>query len=144
MKFKITHLPLMLLVVTQLSYSQQMPIDFSDSSESFSEFNGSGFSFNTDPNDSGNDVGQFYNDGTIGWQGFTIGLQRVIDLDFQKTISLSFYGYDSNAHTVLLKLEGGQNPDVEVTQNVAGGGGWTTGITFDFANSVLLRRVRAQ
>ena len=137
MKFKITHLPLMLLVVTQLSYSQQMPIDFSDSSESFSEFNGSGFSFNTDPNDSGNDVGQFYNDGTIGWQGFTIGLQRVIDLDFQKTISLSFYGYDSNAHTVLLKLEGGQNPDVEVTQNVAGGGGWTTGITFDFANSVL-------
>ena len=137
MKFKITHLPLMLLVVTQLSFSQQMPIDFSDSSESFSEFNGSGFSFNTDPNDSGNDVGQFYNDGTIGWQGFTIGLQRVIDLDFQKTISLSFYGYDSNAHTVLLKLEGGQNPDVEVTQNVAGGGGWTTGITFDFANSVL-------
>ncbi len=137
MKISLIQLLLQLLVVTQLSFAQQMPIDFSESSENFSGFNGSGFSFSTDPNDSGNDVGQFYNDGSIGWQGFTIGLQRVIDLDFQKTISLSFYGYDSNAHTVLLKLEGGENADVEVTQNVPSGGGWTTGIIFDFANAVL-------
>ena len=66
-------------------------------------------------------VGQFYNDGSMQWQGFSIGLQRAIDLDFQKTISLSFYGFDPNAHTILLKLEDGANADVEVTQNVPSG-----------------------
>jgi len=134
MKFNFTHL--LFLFVAQLSFAQQMPIDFSDSSENFSTFGGSGFSFHTDPTNSGNDVGQFYNSGAT-WQGFTLGLERPIDLDFQKTISLSFYGYDTNAHTILVKLENGVNADVEVTRNVASGGGWTTGITFDFANAVL-------
>ena len=46
-------------------------------------------------------------------------------------------GMMPNAHTILLKLEDGVNADVEVTQNVPSGGGWTTGITFDFANAVL-------
>ena len=137
MKIKFTPLYLVFIFVTQLSLAQQMPIDFSDSSESFYTFGGSGFSFNTDPDDSGNSVGQFYNDGTVAWQGFTLGLQRAIDLDFQKTISLSFYGNDADAHTILLKLENGVNDNVEVTQNVPTGGGWTTGITFDFANAVL-------
>lgn len=128
---------LMLLVVTQLSFAQQMPIDFSETSEVFTTFGGSGFSTRTDPSNPGNTVGQFYNDGADAWQGFTIGLSRDIDLEVQKTISLSFYGFDPNAHTILLKLEDGANSDVEVTQNVPTGGGWTTGITFDFANAVV-------
>ena len=136
MKFNFTQLSLVFLIAAQLSFAQQMPINFSDSSENFTTFGGSGFSFHTDPDDSGNDVGKFYNNGAT-WQGFTLSLERPIDLDFQKTISLSFYGYDANAHTILLKLEDGVNADVEVTQNVASGGGWTTGITFDFANAVL-------
>ena len=137
MKINLNHLYLTFLAVIQLSFAQQMPIDFSDASENFLGFDGSGFSTRTDPNNAGNTVGQFYNDGSSSWQGFTIGLQRAIDLDFQKTISLSFYGFDPNAHTILLKLEDGENANVEVTQNVPSGGGWTTNITFDFANAVL-------
>jgi len=137
MKINFTQLSLVFVFAAQLSFAQQMPIDFSDSSENFTTFDGSGFSFNNDPDDSGNSVGQFYNDGTVAWQGFTLGLERPIDLDFQKTISLSFYGFDPDAHSILIKLEDGVNADVEVTKNVPTGGGWTTGITFDFANAVL-------
>ena len=86
-----------------------MPIDFSETSEVFTAFGGSGFSTRTDPSNPGNTVGQFYNDGTNAWQGFTMGLSRDIDLEVQKTISLSFYGFDNNAHTIVLKLEGGVN-----------------------------------
>ncbi len=137
MKNNYTNLFLVFLFVAQLSFSQEMPIDFSDSSDNFSAFSGSGFSFNTDPNDSGNDVGQFFNDGSNSWQGFSLDLIRSIDLDFQNTISLSFYGFDPNTHNVVLKLENGVNPDVQVTQNVPSGGGWTDNITFDFSNAVL-------
>jgi beta-glucanase (GH16 family) len=137
MRIPFTQLLIQLLVLTQLAFAQQMPIDFSDSSEVFTGFDGSGFSTRSDPNNAGNTVGQFFNDGSNAWQGFTIGLSRAIDLDFQKTISLSFYGFDPNTHTILIKLEGGTNPDVEVTQNVPSGGGWTDNITFNFANAVL-------
>ena len=137
MRISFTQLLLQLLVVTQLSFAQQMPVDFSDSSEVFTGFGGSGFITRSDPNNAGNTVGQFFNDGSKAWQGFTIGLSRAIDLDFQKTISLSFYEFVPNTHTILLKLEDGANPDVEVTQNVPSGGGWTDNITFDFANAVL-------
>ena len=137
MKINFTYLLLVLLAASQLSSAQQMPIDFSDSSENFSAFDGSGFSTRTDPDNAGNTVGQFFNDGSAAWQGFTIGLERAIDLDVQQTISLSFYGFDPNTHTITIKLEEGENQDVEVTQNVPSGGGWTTGITFDFANAIV-------
>ena len=135
MKNNFTLLYLLLIAVAQFSFAQQMPIDFSDSADDFWAFAGSGFSTRTDPDNAGNTVGQFYNDGSDAWQGFSIGLQRAIDLDFQKTISLSFFGFDPNAHTILLKLEDDANTDVEVIQNVPSGGGWTTNITFDFANA---------
>ena len=137
MKINFTQLFLSFLFVVQFSFAQQMPIDFSDTSEVFTSFGGSGFSTRTDPSNPGNTVGQFYNDGSDAWQGFTMGLSRDIDLDVQKTISLSFYGFDPNAHTIVLKLEGSVNEDVEVTQNVPTGGGWTTNITFDFSNAVI-------
>ncbi|MFT4875942.1 MAG: beta-glucanase (GH16 family) [Bacteroidia bacterium] len=137
MKIKDSTLLLLFLFISHLSFSQQMPIDFSDVSEKFTAFSGSGFLSNKDPEDSQNDVGQFYNDGAEEWQGFTLDLIRSIDLDFQNTISLSFYGFDPNAHILLLKLENGINPDVEVIQSVPSGGGWTDNIIFDFANAVL-------
>ena len=132
-----TYLVLVFLFLSHLSFGQQMPVDFSDPSENFSSFLGSSFSFNTDPQDPSNDVGQFSNSGSNIWEGFYLDLQRAIDLDFQNTISLSFYGFDSNAHTVLIKLENGQNPDVEVTQNIPPGGGWSNNVVFDFSQAVL-------
>ena len=137
MKINFTQLTFTFLFVVQFSFAQQMPIDFSETSEVFTAFGGSGFSTRTDPSNPGNTVGQFYNDGSDAWQGFTLGLSRDIDLEVQKTISLSFYGFDPNAHTMVLKLEGSVNDDVEVTQNIPTGGGWTTGITFDFSNAVI-------
>lgn len=133
---KNTYLFLSLLILGQLTFSQQMPLDFSDPQERFSGFSGSSFSFRDDPDDSSNRVGQFFNDGSTAIQGFFLDLNRSIDLDFQKTISLSFYAFDPNAHTITVKLENGANPDVEVTQNVSTAG-WTNGITFDFANATL-------
>jgi len=114
-----------------------MPLDFSDSSDNFTAFSGSGFSFNIDPTNSGNDVGQFFNDGSQAWQGFALDLIRSVDLDFQNTISLSFYKFDPNTHNIVLKLENGVNADVEVAQNVPSGAGWTENIVFDFSNAVL-------
>lgn len=137
MKINFTQLTFTFLFVVQFSFAQQMPIDFSETSEVFTAFGGSGFSTRTDPSNPGNTVGQFYNDGSDAWQGFTLGLSRDIDLEVQKTISLSFYGFDPNAHTMVLKLEGSVNDDVEVTQNIPTGSGWTTGITFDFSNAVI-------
>jgi beta-glucanase (GH16 family) len=137
MKINYISLFFIFLFTPQLSFSQEMPIDFSDVAENFTAFSGSSFSFNIDPNDSGNDVGQFFNDGSDPLQGFSLDLIKSIDLDFQNTISLSFYGFDPNTHNVVLKLENGVNPDVEVTQNVPSGGGWTDDITFGFSNAVL-------
>ena len=140
-KFFMNQLPsyllLVLLLLGNFSFAQQMPIDFSDPAENFSSFLGSSFSFNTDPQDPTNDVGQFSNSGSDAWEGFYLDLQRAIDLDFQNTISLSFYAFDSNAHTILLKLENGVNPDVEVTQTIPAGGGWSNNIVFDFSQAVL-------
>ncbi|MEJ6792947.1 MAG: family 16 glycosylhydrolase [Lacinutrix sp.] len=118
-------------------FSQELPLDFSDSNDNFTAFGGSGFSFNVDPTDSNNATGQFFNDGSDPWQGFFLNLINPIDLDIQNTISLSFYGFDPYAHNIVLKLENGANADVEVTKNVPSGGGWTDNITFDFANAVL-------
>ena len=52
MKINFTQLTFTFLFVVQFSFAQQMPIDFSDSSENFTTFDGSGFSFNNDPDDS--------------------------------------------------------------------------------------------
>ena len=127
---------LIFAAVIQFSFAQQMPIDFAVGTHNFSTFGNSGFSFNQDPEDANNAVGQFFNNGNDPWQGFYIDLNRPIDLDFQQTITLSFYAYDPNAHTIRLKLEDGSNADVDVTQSVASVG-WTTNITFDFSNATL-------
>ncbi|MBV7267670.1 family 16 glycosylhydrolase [Winogradskyella sp. WHY3] len=113
-----------------------MPIDFSESSDNFATFGNSGFSFNTNPEDGSDDVGQFFNDGSDIWQGFYINLFSPIDLDETQIITLSFYQFDPNSHTITVKLENGINPDVEVVQSNSGLG-WTNGIVFDFSNATL-------
>ncbi len=118
------------------SQAQSLPFTFADPLEDFIGFGGSSFSFNTDPDNLGNQVGQFFNDGSGAWQGFTIDLASAIDLDFQNTISLDFYAFDPNIHNIVMKLENGVNPDVQVTQNVPAGGGWTDSIVFDFSNAI--------
>lgn len=125
------------LLVTLVSFSQQMPIDFENSNHVFSGFSGSSYATVNDPTNSSNKVGQFHNNGSAADQGFYIDLNRDIDLTNQKEITLSFYAYDPNQHTITLKLENGVNADVEVTQTIASGNAtnWQN-LTFDFSNAI--------
>ncbi len=123
-----------------LSFSQQMPLDFSSGSDTFTGFSGSSFSFRADPlpDNSSNDVGQFFNDGSDPLQGFYIDLSRPVDLSVQQQLTLNFHQFDGNPHTITVKLENGSgsNPDVEVTQSNSGVG-WANDIIFDFSNATL-------
>ncbi|PQV50422.1 putative secreted protein (Por secretion system target) [Jejuia pallidilutea] len=136
MRYRYTKLTGILFFATTLLFAQQMPINFSDSSDNFIGFSSSNFSTRNNPNDASDTVGQFFNDGTNAWQGFYIDLIRPIDLDVLKTIRLDFYQFDANTHTILLKLELGANPDVEVKVNT-NTSGWRNNIQFNFANAVL-------
>jgi len=111
-----------------------MPIDFSDTEDVFIGFEGSSFAMVDDPEDAGNDVGEFSNNGAVAAQGAYLDLDRTIDLGFQQRITLNFYAFDAGGHQVTLKLEQGSEPDVEVVRTVAAQG-WTTGVVFDFANA---------
>jgi beta-glucanase (GH16 family) len=133
MKFITTVLSFLSLT---LCFGQSLPFDFSNSNQSFIGFSGSNFSFNTDPTNGANPVAQFFNDGSSTWQGFTVNLADSIDLGFQNTLSLNFYGIDTNTHNIVMKLENGVNANVQVTVIVPSGGGWTNNIIFDFSNAV--------
>ena len=126
----------LLALSTSVSFSQQTPINFENTSHSFIGFGYSSYAFNTDPQDNANNVGEFYNDGSSANQGFYIDLNRSIDLDEEKNLSLSFYSYDTNSHSITIKLENGENPDVEVTQTISGSSqnNWTA-LSLDFSNA---------
>lgn len=129
---------LTLILITSSIFSQQMPIDFENNNHVFSGFNGASFSTRNDPNNASNKVGQFNNNGNDANQGFWIDLTRDIDITNQKEITLSFYAFDPNTHTILLKLENGTNADVEVSQSVTSGNANTwQNYTFDFSNAKL-------
>ena len=121
---------------SQHVFSQQLPLGFSNVEDQFTAFGNSGFAFNTDPQDGSNAVGQFFNDGSDASQGFYLDLVAPIDLDTQQTITLSFYAFDPNQHSILLKLENGMEPDVQVreTFNVPSPSNWVS-ITFDFSSA---------
>ena len=127
----------LLVLSTSVSFSQQTPINFENTSHSFIGFGNSSYAFNTDPQDTTNNVGEFNNDGSSANQGFYIDLNRSIDLDEEKNLSLSFYSYDTNSHSITIKLENGENPDVEVTQTISGSSqnNWTA-LSFDFSNAI--------
>ena len=126
----------LLVLSTSVSFSQQTPINFENTSHSFIGFGNSSYAFNTDPQDTTNNVGEFNNDGSSANQGFYIDLNRSIDFDEEKNLSLSFYSYDTNSHSITIKLENGENPDVEVTQTISGSSqnNWTA-LSFDFSNA---------
>ena len=115
-------------------YSQQMPLDFTDSADTFITFDGSGFSTRNDPKDAGNKVGQFFNNGSNASQGFYIDV--AVNLDIQQKITLAFYSFDPNPHNILLKLESATNTNVQVkeTFTVPSPANWKT-ISFDFSNA---------
>ena len=116
---------------------QQLPLDFSDDNHAFNSFSGSSFAFRTSsPSSASNRSGQFFNDGSDPWQGFFIDLNQAIDLSQNQVLTLSFYQFDPNAHDILVKLENGTNPDVEVSRSTVGTG-WDNNIEFDFSNAIL-------
>ncbi len=121
-----------------LLFSQQMPLDFSSGTDNFDTFGNSGFSFSTDPVNPSNGVGQFFNDGSPEnpWQGFYIVLDQPVDLNEQQQLALSFYQYDPNVHSIILKLENGSSAAVEVAQTNSGSG-WANDIIFDFSNATI-------
>lgn len=121
------------LLVAQVGFSQQMPIDFTPSSDNFTTFGGTTFSRVNDPIQPTNKVGQFVNDGVAVWQGAFIDLASPLNLDAGKTITLRFYASNASAHNIILKLENGVNPNVEVLKNTSVAG-WTT-VSFNFAQA---------
>mgnify|MGYP003639615077 FL=1 len=122
------------LLINTFCFGQQMPLDFESASNNFMVFGGSGFAFNPDPLDVGNTIGQFNNNGATASQGFYIDLTREIDLDTEKNITLRFYSYDPNSHTVKVKLEQGDNPDVYVELTTTAASQWKD-LTFNFSNA---------
>jgi len=125
-------------LVTLVSFSQQMPIDFENNNHVFLVFNGSSFAKVDDPKNVSNIVGEFNNNGVAPNQGFYIDLNRDVDVTNQKEITLSFYAFDPNQHTITLKLEKGTNADVEVTKTIASGNptSWQN-LTFNFSDAKL-------
>ena len=132
---KLYFLLLVSFLISGLTHSQQMPLDFSDPQDSFSVFGGTIFTTRADPDDASNTVGEFFNSGGV-WQGFFIDPTPAVDLDERQEITLRFYAFDGNAHDIMIKLENGTNPQVEVQVNAPaqGMGAWQD-VSFDFSNA---------
>jgi beta-glucanase (GH16 family) len=121
-----------LLFLSQAAFSQQTPIDFSYNSDNFSVWGGSTFAIVSSPTDSNNQVGQFFRSNSSLEQGHYIDLNEAIDLDTEDEITLQFYAFDSNSHTITVKLENGTNANVEVSETTFSQNNWTE-LTFDFS-----------
>jgi beta-glucanase (GH16 family) len=124
-----------IMFISAIGFSQEMPLYFSVNEDSFTPFGNSGFSFRAAPDDTNNRVGEFTRS-TVTNQGFYIDLVTPINLDSQKNITLSFYSFDPNNHSILLKLEQGDNNDVQVKESfsVPNISNWKT-ITFNFSEA---------
>jgi beta-glucanase (GH16 family) len=134
------------LLISQLGFTQQTPITFDESSHVFTVFNENTnvnppnkFDIFNNENDSSDKVGRLFMDGPNpnDSQGFYIDLSSPINLDVNKIITLDFFKYDGDAHTITVKLEqGGLSPDVEVSTNISGApSSWNNGVQFDFSNA---------
>ena len=123
---------LLFFIINSTLFAQQMPIDFSDNSDVFNVFGGSTFTISPSPDDASNPTGQFFRSDNSGEQGFFIDLTQPINLDEEDEITLRFYAFDPNNHTIVIKLENGTNPDIEVSQSTTSNNMWTN-LIFDFA-----------
>lgn len=118
--------------LTICSCAQQTPIDFSEASHAFSVWGGSTFAIVPSPTDASNMTGEFFRSDSPAEQGHYIDLATPIDLDTEDEITLRFYAFDPNQHTVVVKLENGPNPNIEVSQTTTSNNTWTD-MVFDFA-----------
>ena len=121
-----------LISIVQLAFSQQLPIDFSDSSDNFNFWGGSTFAIIASPTDSNNSVGQFERSNSSSEQGCYIDLNRSVNLDTENTITLMFYAFDPNSHTIIIKLENGVNSNIELGVTTSSQNSWTE-LTYDFS-----------
>lgn len=124
-----------LLLAFQFSQGQQFPIDFEDNFTSFTGFSGSSFSKRTDPVVAANNVGQFFNDGSQATQGFFVDLNTAVNLGANQNVTVRFFAFDPNPHNIMVKLESGTQPPVEVLRQVAGAANTWVDLTFNFANA---------
>lgn len=116
------------LIISLTTLAQQTPIDFSESSHVFSSWGGSSFSLLV-----AQEEGEFAKNNSALEQGNYIDLSRPIDLDVEDEITLRFYAFDADAHNVVVKLENGTNPDVEVIVTAPSNQNDWSDLTFDFA-----------
>lgn len=116
----------------QFAFSQQMPIDFSDISDVFSNWGGSTFTTVPSPTNPNDTVGQFGRTGSVSEQGNYMDLDRSVDLNLNDKIRFKFFAYDTNSHTVIVKLENGTNANIEVGVTTISHNMWTE-LTFDFS-----------
>lgn len=121
-----------LLLFHSCLLAQQMPIDFSSSSDNFNTWGGSIFSVVPSPTDSSNLTGEFFRSATTNLQGHFIDLSQPVNLDEEDEITLRFYAFDANSHSIVVRLEMGSNPDLEVQQSVSSLNSWSD-LTFDFS-----------
>ncbi|BAO55112.1 family 16 glycosylhydrolase [Nonlabens marinus] len=128
----------LIIAATFSAFSQQMPIDFSDSQDVFTGFSGASFSQASDPQDGSNRVGRFQNSGNDLYEGFFIDLDRPVDTNTDKIINTRVYVFDNQAHSILIKLERGTENDVEVPKGIPAGmaNRWVD-LSFDFGNAVV-------
>ena len=114
-----------------------LPITFDDPNVAYNvaTFNGTSFEILDNPDVSGTNnkaskVGAITNIGAA-YEGINFDLGTQLDLSTDKTITMNFWA-DAPVD-VLMKLEQGTGPDIEVT-NSHGGTGWET-ISFNFNSS---------
>jgi beta-glucanase (GH16 family) len=126
---------LLFFCAVQFAQAQQFPLDFENNQYPFTGFFGSSFSFRSDPVQAANNVGQFFNNGSQPNQGFFRDLSTPVDLSNDQNVTLKFYAFDPNVHTLVLKLENGNQPVVEVVQQTPGTANTWSDINFDFSTA---------
>ncbi len=125
---------LLCLLLVSTSFSQSLPIDFSDpNDQTFTAFNGSSVSYTTDPEDATNPVMQI-NGGTDNWDGVVLNLDTYVDLSNDANNTITFRIYlpldGSSSNTFLLKFEGSSTAATEQFFTTSGTG-WQS-ISVDF------------
>lgn len=126
-------LTLLFTLSVGLLFSQQTPIDFSESSHNFNVWGGSTFTIVPSPTDASNPTGEFFRSSSTAEQGHYIDLAQPIDLDSEDEITMRFYAFDPNPHNVVVKLENGTNPNVEVSVAVPSNQNNWSDLTFNFS-----------
>ena len=125
------------IIIISIPNPITLPVTFDDPNVIYdvATFGGTSFEILDNPdvsgtNDKATKVGAITNSGAA-FEGINFDLGTQLDLTTKKTITMNFWA-DAPVH-VLLKLEQGTGPDIEVTAS-HGGTGWEV-ISFDFNSS---------